>query len=376
MNESNAIGTPRFEPGKFVTLTKSQLRAKMRPGFELKSRVWACLMLHIGGNNGEVAQVIKKGSMVPMRLPDIAKELREVEKEYYWDAGIEPPPPTTDWNLRRAFRELEQAGIAERQIDGRPVQPQDSMQSREIRILVWYEPRKTQKQVVKQNRIKAEPVPLQEGLFQKAMLRKIKSVLGADDPQIVAFLKKAESDPAAAEVVAHALANASQAFRDELAVTPEKSDATATKTGKIVALTSEKSDATATKNESLYRKLNYSLNKQERGTSSSAVLEQAKDDDAVPSLPDQNQDQFPLTLAAIRKRDPACSPAFASRVVETTIQTCIDSSAFPQSQLRLLTDKTISVLVRESFRTGPKNHGTGLLLHRVPQIAIAKAQEE
>lgn len=91
--------------------------------------------------------------------------------------------------------------------------------------------------------------------------------------------------------------------------------------------------------------------------------------------PLQTVSEYPLTIAAIRKRDAAVDDIFVLRLVQQTIQHCLSSATFPEAKLKLVTDKVIAKAVTESFATGPPGHRTGLLLNRVPNIVVSWSQE-
>lgn len=390
----DATTTPRLDPGTFATLTKAQLRSRMEPCCDLKTRVWACLILHTGGGFGELAQIVKKGIIVPMRVPDIVKELREAEKRYYQAAGIEAPAAVSDWNLRRTFRELEQDGACERRIGGKPIQKHDPAQRKEIQIFVWKQPRKPDYQTVKRTRMQHEPIPLQQNLFDRRIMniaRQIQKIFKYDDPRVFEYLKLAESDPKKAEIVATALAHAAAKFTEELQVYQEefeskrenlhvvdarveKSDLGAPKKTKVGPGSTEKSDLGAPKIAPLIGSKNPS---NKTTPSSSSVDTAGKVDDDFPTKDQKTpENQYPLTTKTIAEHDPAVTDGFVQRLAETTIKACENSSKWPKSKLSILNDKVLQALVVESFRTGPRNHGTGLLLKRVPQIAIASAPKE
>ena len=385
MNESNT-GTPWFKQGEFFKVTKSQFRARMAPSCDLKTRIWACLMLHTAGFRGELAQVVKKQQVVPMRLPDVAKELRQVEQEYYQAVGIEPPAAITDWNVRRKFRELEEDGACERRLNGVAVRPESNLISKEIQIFVWFEPKKPARQIIKRTRIRQEPMPIQAGLFDRRTLRWIEKTFRVEtlDPRIPEFLKSAQSDPRFAEAVSVALGKAAAAFSENLPLGEiqlvEKADIGATKKQKNGHGRNEKADMSATKS-ALHNK-EVTKVKHIEGTSSSTRsiqtdAEPVADDGPTESKPSTPENQnFPLSMAAIAEHDPAVTEAYTRRVAAVTIQACTDSPEFPNSKLSILNDKVIAACIRESYRTGPKNHGTGLLLKRVPQIAIKFAPKE
>jgi hypothetical protein len=351
MNNSNATSAPRFKPGNFCTLTKAQLRAKEAPCCDLKTRVWACLVQRIGGNYGEVAQIVKKGTVVPMRLSDVAKELREIEKDYYSQAGIAPPAATTDWNVRRAYRELEEDGVCQRSINGHPLAPESKLQSKDIQIHVWFEPRKPERQIIKRTRIRQDPVPVQTGLFDRRILRQIEKLLPSDDPRVYEFLKLAQSDLEHAKALSQALARAAAVFTESLPLGElrlEKSDVGATTIPKVGRGRHEKSDVGATKTPAHNKEAIHLLIEEPPTSAAAALCNVAA---AAPALP--------LTLAEIQKHDPSADDSFACRLYSKTIAKCPD-----------LTDQILALCIAESYAT-EKNHGTGLLLHRVPRIAVA-----
>lgn len=85
--------------------------------------------------------------------------------------------------------------------------------------------------------------------------------------------------------------------------------------------------------------------------------------------------EYPLVLAEIRKHDAAVDDFFARNLVQTVLQFALSNPKFPQAELDALTDVNIARCVKESYRTGPPNHGTGLLLKRVPSIALTWSLE-
>lgn len=95
-----------------------------------------------------------------------------------------------------------------------------------------------------------------------------------------------------------------------------------------------------------------------------------------PPIPPLNcQSEYPLTIAEIRKRDPATDEIFVLRLVHTTVQHCMSHPKFPQDEIVKITDNVIAKACAESFATGPPNHRAGLLLNRVPPIIVSWALE-
>lgn len=86
--------------------------------------------------------------------------------------------------------------------------------------------------------------------------------------------------------------------------------------------------------------------------------------------------EFPAVLAEIRKHDAAADDVFARRLMMTVVQSALSNPKFPRDQLDNLTDENVARCVAESYRSGPKNHGTGLLLNRVPGIVLTWSLED
>jgi hypothetical protein len=92
---------------------------------------------------------------------------------------------------------------------------------------------------------------------------------------------------------------------------------------------------------------------------------------AEKSLPDSPgySTEWPLTTAAIRKRDPAVDDFFVRRLADTTAQRLIsvgDMGTFDDEDLANAIDESYA-----KFQGGKHGkHGTGLLLQRVPQIIL------
>lgn len=82
--------------------------------------------------------------------------------------------------------------------------------------------------------------------------------------------------------------------------------------------------------------------------------------------------EWPLTTAEVQKIDPAVDGPFVLRLVQETIQAAL-SADVPTDEVN---DPAIAAAVLESVRTGPKKHGAGLLLSRVPRIVITWAHQE
>ena len=86
--------------------------------------------------------------------------------------------------------------------------------------------------------------------------------------------------------------------------------------------------------------------------------------------------EFPAILAEIRKHDAAADDVFCRRLMTTVVQFCLSSQKYPQDLIGELTDENVARCVAESYRTGPRGHGTGLLLNRVPNIVLTWSLED
>lgn len=93
------------------------------------------------------------------------------------------------------------------------------------------------------------------------------------------------------------------------------------------------------------------------------------------SIPMPSQSFYPLTIAAIRKHDPAVDERFVNRLHETTVRYCLSSDSFPKKYMPNINDEWIAKAVNESYKIKP-DHGTGLLLSRVPPIMVTWSLEE
>ena len=91
--------------------------------------------------------------------------------------------------------------------------------------------------------------------------------------------------------------------------------------------------------------------------------------------PTPSQSEYPLTIAEIRKHDPAVDDFFVLRLVQETMQYCLSHKDFPTAMLDKLDDRIFMCAVRESYATGPPKHQPGLLLRRVPAIMVTEAKK-
>lgn len=161
-----------IEPGEFLIPSKPQLRAWQRPGHMLKVQVWATLMLHAAGYQGELAVIMIKGGRVRnLASMDIVEELFQAAIAHYRGAGITPKPIKkgrteeleTGWeylretrqSIRRALEDLEEDGVCERQSrDGTPLRELTEAELRRLpagsgQLHVWAKPRPTKPENVR-----------------------------------------------------------------------------------------------------------------------------------------------------------------------------------------------------------------------------------
>lgn len=81
---------------------------------------------------------------------------------------------------------------------------------------------------------------------------------------------------------------------------------------------------------------------------------------------------YPQSSAAIREHDPGINGEFCLKLVAA----CQDRAKRDGISGKIVNDKTIALAIRESYETGPKNHGSGLLINRVPEIIAHWAEEK
>ncbi len=86
--------------------------------------------------------------------------------------------------------------------------------------------------------------------------------------------------------------------------------------------------------------------------------------------------EFPEVFAEIRKHDPGVNEVFVRRLMQDVVQKSLSNPKFPPSMLEHITDANVARCVAESYRSGPKQHGTGLLLSRVPDIVFTWSLED
>lgn len=116
-----------IQPNGAVTLSKEQLRSLMRPNQKLKVQVWACGMLQASGYNDETAWFSERGRQIPLTPAHIIRILHAEAKRYFTEAGIKDENGgfaalrETKMSLRAAIVALEEDGVCERRVDGKPI---------------------------------------------------------------------------------------------------------------------------------------------------------------------------------------------------------------------------------------------------------------
>jgi hypothetical protein len=192
-----------------LTVTKAQLELKMRPCFTLKTRIWAYLILHTAGYQGEHAQMMKGGHKTSVQPPDIADALQQSAAKYYRDAGItldkaalnKLRPSAQD--MRRALADMEEDGICERQYEGKalrdmPIKERQAKLNGKIDLYVWLKPRKPEAENVRQEwNSQVSEVPTPE-FSNKLIIKYLKSGI----PKLSLLLRQLE--PAQQERVSEA----------------------------------------------------------------------------------------------------------------------------------------------------------------------------
>lgn len=151
-----------LKKGEWLNLSKAQLRSQQRPGKTLKAQVWATGMLHAAGYKGQEATTLRSGKRVPLTPGDIIKELWEVAKKYYADAGIQATEEElkdlkeTKEHVRDVMKELEAEGVAMRtDLNGTPLRELSREQLKRLpsgktRMYFWLVPKAADRERVQQ----------------------------------------------------------------------------------------------------------------------------------------------------------------------------------------------------------------------------------
>ncbi len=84
-------------------------------------------------------------------------------------------------------------------------------------------------------------------------------------------------------------------------------------------------------------------------------------------LPQVSPAEWSQTAAAVKAVDAAANGIFVNRLVQATLQAAISDG---NVNVNLVNDQAIAQAIAYSIQTGPKRHGAGLLLRRVPEIIV------
>lgn len=125
LNTTQTLGVPAWmaregiQPGQWLSLTKPQLRAMIRPDRPLKVQVYACLLLNSAGYQGAIAYTMSNGKRRPLSPANIAGILHRAAMDYFQSAGINQPEAfkrlrEDKQQIRRVLADLETDGLIER----------------------------------------------------------------------------------------------------------------------------------------------------------------------------------------------------------------------------------------------------------------------
>ena len=349
-----------------LTVTKAQLELKMRPCFPLKTRIWAYLILHTAGYQGEHAQTMKGGHKTAVQPPDIADELQKAAARYYRKAGVMLDKPAFDQlrpgptDMRRALAQMEEDGICERRYKGTtlrsmPVKERQSRLNGKIDLYVWLRPKEANPENVKQEYQESANLQLSQSSLPEISMSQIIKHFQKESERLSLYLRHLK--PEQQKAVSEAWEGFLQVVKECL---PE-ADAQCLPEAVTQSLPSIREEI----EEEILT---------ETPPPPPPVQEQSEDP-TTRMRRTAKANSYPLTLAELRAHDPAVKEAFVKRLFSDTVNYCEKHPDFPKKALAHITDRTLAAMCKESFATGPKNHGIGLLLSRVPAIAITWSQE-
>ena len=78
-----------IKDGEWFVAAKPELEAGMRPGIELKERIWHCGVLAATGFKGELAVKLSGGVLRPLSANDIRKRLNRADDEWAAEIGLD-----------------------------------------------------------------------------------------------------------------------------------------------------------------------------------------------------------------------------------------------------------------------------------------------
>ena len=359
MRENGKTSPPSWmngiKQGEWQQISKAQLRSKQRPCYPLKTRVWSTLILHSAGYQSEIAVQMKNGERIPVTAADIASELQRVAAKYYHEAAIrEQLTDTTREKVRRCLVDLESDGLCQRDINHR--------------IHVWLIPKLPKPARIKKQWREAKAADPQMEFQFNQLFRAFHLPL----PK-----KSQSSDPAYQKTVERAFESARKQFLEVLSESKSDRIENLIQPSPFipqVVLSIPRPPVEEAPRPpvegALYKEENKVENKEQQHHPPGVETTTGR------RMRMPLESQYPLTLKTLRSKDPAVTEAFLQRLVTETVEHCRHDPTFPETELPKLTDKVFAAMVRESFRTGPKNHGIGLLLSRVPAIAVTWSQDE
>lgn len=110
--------------GEFLTTTKNQVSALMRPDYPLDVRIWACLVTQAHGYRGDLAVLMKRNRLkgdltlkVPLSPWAIMTILNRAATAAYDETGTpkdQRRPPVSRQNVRRMLAQMEDDGLLDR----------------------------------------------------------------------------------------------------------------------------------------------------------------------------------------------------------------------------------------------------------------------
>jgi hypothetical protein len=117
-----------IKDGEWFVAAKPELEAGMRPGIELKERIWHCGVLAATGFKGELAVKLSGGVLRPLSANDIRKRLNRADDEWAAEIGLDLADEQREklhvskQKVRLRLAELEDEGRALRTLrDGTPL---------------------------------------------------------------------------------------------------------------------------------------------------------------------------------------------------------------------------------------------------------------
>lgn len=216
-----------------LSITKAQLKVKLTPAHPLKTRVWAFLLLHTAGYQGELAQIMKRGHKTPVTSQDIAEGLQHAAVEYYRGAGIALTKQqiadliTDRANLRKALSEMEDDGMCERRVEDKPLKSipigeREAKLNGKVEIYVFLKPRKADTEVIRREFAESIAISMPENVqgvnFHPPdfSIQQITRLLKIENPALSKFLRLASSNPSYMAIVSQAWENSRENFKREV----------------------------------------------------------------------------------------------------------------------------------------------------------------